>query len=145
MKGRWFIGAILLGFFVPCEMALGEVLPAEGKAAFVRGVERLKERKGEIFNTQTMPAFESILDVRVTSKVTSGDEKKATIGYVGVVSRTTKESGHLKEFWLAYRDGKWVLTRSSRSPWSSEHPPKASIQEDLAQAIQREVQKCFAE
>lgn len=143
MKRYYIAFAILLAFVAFGERASSEPLSPDAKAAFLSGVARLEKQKKEIFNTDTMPALNPILDVQITYKVTPGDTKRASTGWVSVRTRTTKDSGHVKEFWFSFKDGKWVLSRSQRSPWNSGHPPKVSIGEDLSQPIQQKVKTCF--
>ena len=143
MKRFYIVFAILLVSIALGDHASGEPLSPDAKAAFLRGVTRLEMRKNEIFNTDTMPALNPILDVQITSKVTPGDAKSASSGWVSVRTRTTKDSGHVKEFWFSFKGDKWLLSRSERSPWESGHATKISIVEDLSQPIQQKVKACF--
>ena len=119
------------------DQALGDSLSPEDKASFAAGVARLNKQKVEIFNQESLPALKPVRDVKITS------DFRNSKGYVSVRIRTTKDSGHLKDFWFTLTNGKWILTRSSMSPWTNTHPPKVAIEEDLSQGIQQKVKACF--
>ena len=143
MKYHHVAFAVLLALFTLTDHVCGAPLSSEAKASFRRGVARLDEHKKEIFNADTLPALNPIRDVQITSNIKDGDATHPSIGYVCVRIRVSKDSGHLKEFWFSFKDGKWLLSRSSRSPWESSHPPKVSIEEPESETIPKKVAAYF--
>jgi len=117
--------------------------PDHAKKSFLNGLARLQEQKSAIFNEKTLPALKPIKDVLITSEFKNADSTHALEGVVRVRIRVTKDSGHVKLFWLSSKDGKWVVTRCAMEPWESEHPPSVRIEQIETEQFVEKVLSCF--
>lgn len=144
MKRFPFIFAIVCSVCTLMNQALGrDKLADNGKESFLNGLARLKERRKEIFNEETLPALKPIKDVQITSELKKAVLTNPLEGVVRVRIRVTKDSGHVKLFWFALQDRKWIITRCAMEPWESDHPPKVRIERLETQQFVEKVQACF--
>ena len=116
--------------------------PKNDKISFLKGVSRLKEQTGAIFNEQTLTALKPIKDILITSEF-ERDYRNELQGVIRVRIRTTKDSGHVKLFWLSLRDKKWKVTRCAMEPWESKYPPSVRIEKIETEQFVEKVESCF--
>jgi len=118
---------------------------ANAKKSFLNGLARLKERKNEIFNEETLPALKPIKDIQITSELKKADSTHPLEAVVRVRIRVSKDSGHVKVFWFSLHDMKWTVTRCAMEPWESDHPPKVQIERLETEQFVEQVQACFTQ
>jgi len=117
--------------------------PDNAKKSFLNGISQLKEQTDTIFNEKTLPALKPIKDVLITSEFKRAYGTNELEGVVRVRIRVTKDSGHMKIFWLSLRDEKWIVTRWAMEPWERDQPPKVSITNEETKIFVEKVQSCF--